>query len=582
MPEKKTAKTSSSLNKIFKHFKQIFSRSILLVMTLFGMLAVIIIKVVFKSYQQYYAREINNSTIETRNIKDFRGALAFSFLYSISIPVMEIVGFFIEAKIISIAFVIFYSKFLKYNFNDWSFYLNGDLYSVILRRSKALSSLTKTLFSETLDNFAYIIFTQATIFITYGARFVFVRIILILLIIPAVINAITLVRNYTISKTHEAFDCTEKKLKDIFMNYELIHTHNMVEVEIENYAHELRKYLFWFKLHWIVNNVIEFVKKMLNAYIITKIFTIILSSPELTVIQHREDGVKKIIDTYNSLLKRNVAFTMSIKKIFENSELILKSNLDNLSIDENPGEMISKKIFEKEISVQNLSKSYGDCEIFKDVNLKIKKGEKIAITGHNGTGKTSFTKILANLEKHGGKIQIDGVNLSDIENKDLRRLIGFVPQDDSLFEASIMDNLTMFDSSIPNEDIFKKIDEFGMHQDIKAIGYDRNIVDNGSNLSSGERQKICFLRAVIRDTPILIFDEITSRMDKMQESEIISKVMTNLKDHTVIMIIHNLNLIENFDKIIFFGNGTATKALPLDELKIQSPEFLEYYNKAII
>ena len=88
--------------------------------------------------------------------------------------------------------------------------------------------------------------------------------------------------------------------------------------------------------------------------------------------------------------------------MLENSELIVHSNLDNLPIEKEKVPKVSKQTFEKDIVVENLTKSYGDMVVFKNVNLRIEKGDKIAITGHNGSGKTSFSKILANIERYGG------------------------------------------------------------------------------------------------------------------------------------------------------------------------------------
>lgn len=579
MAKKSLVRVSLYFSVITSHFREIFAIGKHIMWALLLSAIVVLVKESLKNFQQDQASQINKSKAFNKNPKNLLFLVLFSTFYIVTIPIMEILGVFVESNIISVGFVLFYRRFLKYKYHDWAEYLKGDLYSIILRRTKGLSGFVKTLFSEFIDNGAYMVIRLVSVYATYRFGFSFFKILLLLLFCPAIITLVTLARKYTLKKSHESFDVTEKKLKDIFLNYEMIHTYGMVDAEVAKYTCDLYNYLFWFKAHWILNNLIDFSTKMLSSITIITIFKSIISSTDMAFQEDRAGTIKDLMEKYGSVLKRNITLASSLKTMLENSELIVHSNLDNLPIEKEKVPRVSKQAFEKDIVVENLTKSYGDLAIFKDVNLRIERGDKIAITGHNGSGKTSFSKILANIERYGGSIFIDGVNILHLENRSLRNLIGFVPQDDSLFEASVMENLTLFNSSMGQDEVVERVKEFDMHEDIKKIGYDRMVVDDGSNLSPGERQKICFLRAVMQNRPILVFDEITSRMNKTQEAAIINSVLNKLKDCTVVMIIHNLNVLEKFDKVIFFGNSTASEALPLETLKSQSPEFSEYLLK---
>ena len=249
--------------------------------------------------------------------------------------------------------------------------------------------------------------------------------------------------------------------------------------------------------------------------------------------------------------------------------------LEHILIEDLKTRNMKKYEFISSIKVCDLRTYYNKDLIFSNVNLEIKKGDKVAITGPNGAGKSTFIKCFLQLNQYQGQILMDDIDLSTIENTCLRSMISYIPQESMLFDGSILDNLRAFNSKITDEEIFEKCIEFEVHSEFKSIGYDSNAI----NISVDQRQKISFMRAIIRDAPIIVIDELTADMSKKTEDEIIGNIINKMKDKTVIMIIHNLDLLKRYNKIIFVNNGTAEISSDIESFSKTHKEFANYIIK---
>ncbi len=459
--------------------------------------------------------------------------IAASSIFIISNSFLEILGSIIENNIVSRSLDFLYDRFLSYKYCDWSLLLKGDLYSSVLRRSKAIAKIFRAVIFESIDNFVYIYLVLCYL----KADINLYKAIVLMCLHCLVIAIISICRTFVSRKVNCSFDATENKLKDIFLNYEMVHTYDRIEEELRDYDKILQVHVFWYQMFFIMNNFVDFSKNFLQDLVILQIYKIYSSSADFN-----KDNLSFYMERYTSVMKRNLVLTGSLKTVLESIETTRVSNFDDLKI-ENVRPGIKKAGFDDEIAIENLTKAYDDCLIFKDINLTIKKGEKIAITGQNGSGKTKFSKILANIEAYGARVSIDGVDLQDIENYSLRKMISFVSQEFYLFEATILENITCFDKSIDEEDVIKMVAKYGMESEFKMLGYDKMLIENGNNISMAQKQKICFLRAVLRNTPINVFDEITSNLDKNQEHILLNNIFNHLSDKTVLVIIHNLYLL---------------------------------------
>ncbi|MCJ7649049.1 MAG: ABC transporter transmembrane domain-containing protein [Candidatus Lokiarchaeota archaeon] len=210
---------------------------------------------------------------------------------------------------------------------------------------------------------------------------------------------------------------------------------------------------------------------------------------------------------------------------------------------------------EKKIIQHEQSKGY----VLKNVNLDISSGKTIAIVGETGAGKTTITKLISRFyDVNNGKITLDNIDIREISKKNLRNLIGLVPQDAFLFTGTIKENLLYaFDN--PTPEIEKKMIEvskfLSLHNFIETLHkkYDTKLKENASNISIGQRQLIAFARALITDPKILILDEATSSVDPYTETLIQDALDKARHGRTTIIIAHRLSTIKNADHIIILS-----------------------------
>jgi len=212
-------------------------------------------------------------------------------------------------------------------------------------------------------------------------------------------------------------------------------------------------------------------------------------------------------------------------------------------------------IEQKKLIHHEQSKGY----VLKDVNFKIDPGTTLAIVGETGAGKTTTIKLLSRFyDVNKGSIFIDGVDIRNVNKKELRDLIGLVPQDAFIFTGTIRENLLYaFDMITP--EIEKKMIEvskfLGLHNFVNTLhkNYNTKLKENGSNISIGQRQLIAFARALITDPKILVLDEATSSVDPYTETLIQDALDKAREGRTTIIIAHRLSTIKNADHIIVLG-----------------------------
>jgi ATP-binding cassette subfamily B protein len=210
--------------------------------------------------------------------------------------------------------------------------------------------------------------------------------------------------------------------------------------------------------------------------------------------------------------------------------------------------------------------------VIKNLNLDVKAGEKLAIVGATGAGKTSLISVLGRFyEYQKGTILIDGNEIRNVDLENLRQHIGVVPQDVFLFSDTIYNNIVLGDHRISKEMIMKSASEVGIAEYIQGLpgGLDYNVRERGGVLSSGQRQLIAFLRAYLYNPEILVLDEATSSIDS--ESEELLQLATDhlTKSRTSIIIAHRLATIEGADRVIVMDKGRIVESgSPLELLKL--------------
>jgi len=221
---------------------------------------------------------------------------------------------------------------------------------------------------------------------------------------------------------------------------------------------------------------------------------------------------------------------------------------------------IEMKTFKRLIEYKNVSFSYNELEkVLKNINLTINKGEKIALVGSSGSGKTTMVNLLERMyDTTSGEILIDNNNIRNINLQDLRTLMGTVTQESILFGDTIANNIGYGSlKDITKNEVIKaaKIAYADEFIDSLPDKYETLLHTRASNLSGGQRQRLCIARAIVADPPILIFDEATSALDTEAEMKVQKGIEQATKNRTVIVIAHRLSTILSSDKIVVMDDG---------------------------
>jgi len=219
--------------------------------------------------------------------------------------------------------------------------------------------------------------------------------------------------------------------------------------------------------------------------------------------------------------------------------------------------------FEKEIAFEDVWFAYEkDDWILKGVSFKVKKGEKVALVGTSGGGKSTIVNLLLRFyDPQKGRITVDGVDIREFALKSWREKIGLVLQDIFLFPGSVADNLRVFNKEIPIERV-KEVSEIARAKEVidhLPGKFDGELAERGANLSVGERQLISFARALIHDPPILVLDEATSSVDPYTERLVQDGLERLLRGRTAVIVAHRLSTILNADEILLIHNGTVAE-----------------------
>lgn len=214
-----------------------------------------------------------------------------------------------------------------------------------------------------------------------------------------------------------------------------------------------------------------------------------------------------------------------------------------------------------EIIFEHTNFSYqdgSDDTIFDDLNLQIASGQKVGLVGHSGGGKTTVTKLLLRfLDIQGGSIRIDGKDIREVAQADLRSQIAYVTQEPLLFHRSIAENISYGNPAASRSEIIKASKLAHADEFTKKLpsGYETLVGERGIKLSGGQRQRVAIARAMLKDAPILVLDEATSSLDSESEKLIQDALWKLMEGRTAIVIAHRLSTIQKMDRIVVLEEG---------------------------
>lgn len=247
---------------------------------------------------------------------------------------------------------------------------------------------------------------------------------------------------------------------------------------------------------------------------------------------------------------------------------------------ENPAK-IDMDDFHGDIEFDHISFGYGDTPLINDFSIHIQPGQRVAIVGPTGAGKTTIVKLLMRFyDVNRGRIMIDGVDIRDYKREDLRKIFGMVLQDTWLFNDTIMSNIRFGDLSADDEAVINAAKAAQIDHFIHTLpkGYDMVINEEASNISQGQKQLLTIARALLANPPILILDEATSSVDTRTEV-LIQKAMDNLvHGRTAFIIAHRLSTIRDADLILFMKDGDIVEEGNHETLMAKGGYYADLYN----
>ena len=242
---------------------------------------------------------------------------------------------------------------------------------------------------------------------------------------------------------------------------------------------------------------------------------------------------------------------------------------------------------EGDIEFRNVSITYDDTNItaLKDVSFSVKKGQKVAILGKTGSGKSSITNLISRLyDVDNGTVLIDNTPIKEINLIDLRKDIGFVPQDPFLFSDTISNNIKFGNEKATNKEIINAAKKAVVHQNILDFkdGYNTILGERGVTLSGGQKQRVSIARAIIKNPQILIFDDCLSAVDTETEERILTNLEQVSKNKTTFIISHRVSSAKNADQIIILDEGEIIQQGPHNQLINEKGYYKELYEQQLL
>ncbi len=249
------------------------------------------------------------------------------------------------------------------------------------------------------------------------------------------------------------------------------------------------------------------------------------------------------------------------------------------------GKILASGDYSAEIRFRNVGMAFGDRTAVAGVDLTIESGETVAIVGHTGSGKTTLVSLIPRLfDPTAGVVEVGGVDVRRFDPEELRREIGFVPQETFLFSATLAENIAWGIPDASREQIRWAAEVAGLAADIERFpnGFDTIIGERGLTLSGGQKQRTAIARAILRNPRILILDDALSSVDTVTEEQILNGLADVMRDRTTVLISHRVSTVQNADRIIVLSHGSVVEIGAHQELQRRGGYYAELYEKQLL
>ncbi|WP_297192884.1 ABC transporter ATP-binding protein [uncultured Campylobacter sp.] len=449
-----------------------------------------------------------------------------------------------------------FKKYFSLNYEDFTYQNKSELVKTISHEAYNLSTMLASFLLMLSEIFVVFLIYLLMLFVDYKITLFLSGFLLV--------NALILVKILS-PMIKKAGVKREKAMKDFFETVET-NLSNFKFIKLRAKEKDVTKLFDSQSLDFSKANITsESVNAMPRIFLEAVGFCVLIFIVILLIMQEKSDISNAlamismfVLALYRLMPSANRIITSYHDLLYYRSSLDIIYNALQSKDESLKDEKIS---FKEKIELKNISFAYKDkALLFENLNFVIKKGEKIALVGESGGGKSTLLDLLCSLLKPSkGELLIDGKLLNENNCKDFRQKIGYIPQQIYLFNDSIASNVA-FCEDIDENKVKKVLEQANLKDFISSLkdGIYTKVGDGGNNLSGGQKQRIAIARALYNDPEILVLDEATSALDDKSEEKIMNEIYSISRDKTLIIIAHRLSTIRNCDKVYRLSKGKIT------------------------